>query len=48
MEIRTVGIVDAGQMGSGIAHVATPPGTSDLPAEIDSEDLGRGFFNDEG
>jgi len=42
MEIRTVGIVGAGQMGSGIAHVAALCGFDVLLTDIDSSVLERG------
>jgi 3-hydroxybutyryl-CoA dehydrogenase len=43
MEIRTVGIVGAGQMGSGIAQVAAAAGFDVLLTDIDAEVLERGL-----
>ena len=39
MGIRTVGVVGAGQMSSGIAHVAAAAGYSVLLADLESEYL---------
>ncbi|HET7451608.1 MAG TPA: 3-hydroxyacyl-CoA dehydrogenase NAD-binding domain-containing protein, partial [Thermoanaerobaculia bacterium] len=41
MEIRTVGVVGAGQMGSGIAHVAAAAGASVVLADATSEIVAR-------
>lgn len=41
MEIRTVGIVGAGQMGSGIAHVFALAGYDVLMTDVSEENLGR-------
>ncbi len=43
MEIRTMGIVGAGQMGSGIAQVAAASGLAVLMNDIKDEFLERGF-----
>jgi len=43
MEIRTVGIVGAGQMGSGIAHVAALSGYNVLLTDIEAEVLEKGL-----
>ncbi|MBX6368950.1 MAG: 3-hydroxybutyryl-CoA dehydrogenase [Rhodospirillales bacterium] len=42
-EIRTVGIIGAGQMGSGIAHVCALAGLDVRLADISDEALGRGL-----
>src|SRR5229473_5262332 len=39
MQIRTVGVIGAGQMGSGIAHVAAAAGYSVLLADLEGEYL---------
>ncbi len=41
MEIRTIGVVGAGQMGSGIAHVAAATGFSVLLADLEEAVLSR-------
>ncbi len=41
MEIRTLGVVGAGQMGSGIAEVAAVAGLEVVLTDIDDEALGR-------
>jgi len=43
MEIRTLGVVGAGQMGSGIAQVAAASGLSVVMNDIKDEYLDRGF-----
>jgi 3-hydroxybutyryl-CoA dehydrogenase len=42
MEIRTIGVVGAGQMGSGIAHVAAASGHAVLLADVSEELLAKG------
>ena len=42
MSIRTVGIVGAGQMGAGIAHVAAASGFDVILTDIDKAELNRG------
>jgi len=41
MEIRTIGVVGSGQMGSGIAHVAAASGASVVLADADPEIVAR-------
>jgi 3-hydroxybutyryl-CoA dehydrogenase len=43
MEIRTIGIVGAGQMGCGIAHVAALAGFDVVITDIDAEILDQGL-----
>jgi 3-hydroxybutyryl-CoA dehydrogenase len=43
MDIKTVGIVGAGQMGSGIAHVAALAGFDVMLTDIDTEILQQGL-----
>ena len=43
MEIRTLGVVGAGQMGSGIAQVAASAGLSVVMSDIKDEFVERGF-----
>jgi len=43
MEIRTIGIVGAGQMGCGIAHVAALSGFDVILTDIDAEVLDQGL-----
>lgn len=43
MEIKTLGVVGAGQMGSGIAQVAAANGLSVLMSDIKEEFVERGF-----
>ena len=43
MEIKTIGVVGAGQMGSGIAQVAAAKGLSVVMNDIKDEFLERGF-----
>ncbi len=43
MEIKTLGVVGAGQMGSGIAQVAATRGMNVLMSDIKEEFLERGF-----
>ncbi len=43
MDIRTLGVVGAGQMGSGIAQVAAASGLSVLMSDIKDEFIERGF-----
>ncbi|HMF07780.1 MAG TPA: 3-hydroxybutyryl-CoA dehydrogenase [Thermoanaerobaculia bacterium] len=42
MEIRTIGVVGAGQMGNGIAHVAAASGFTVLLADVSDDLLARG------
>ncbi len=48
MKVRTIGIVGAGQMGCGIAHVAALTGFGVILTDIDAEilDAGRGSIAD--
>jgi 3-hydroxybutyryl-CoA dehydrogenase len=48
MEIKTIGVVGAGQMGSGIAQVAAASGYSVVMNDIKDEFLERGFSAIEG
>ena len=41
MEIKTIGVVGAGQMGSGIAHVAAMSGYDVSLTDISAEVLGK-------
>ncbi|MEE4272609.1 MAG: 3-hydroxybutyryl-CoA dehydrogenase [Thermoanaerobaculales bacterium] len=43
MDIRTVGVVGAGQMGCGVAHVAALAGYSVMLTDIDAEILDNGI-----
>ena len=43
MEIKTLGVVGAGQMGSGIAQVAAASGLSVVMSDIKDEFVERGF-----
>jgi 3-hydroxybutyryl-CoA dehydrogenase len=43
MEIRTLGVVGAGQMGSGIAQVAAASGLSVIMSDVKEEFVQRGF-----
>ncbi len=43
MEIKTLGVVGAGQMGAGIAQVAAAKGMSVMMSDIRDEFLERGF-----
>jgi 3-hydroxybutyryl-CoA dehydrogenase len=43
MEIKTLGVVGAGQMGSGIAQVASASGLSVIMSDIKEEFLAKGF-----
>lgn len=43
MEIKTLGVVGAGQMGAGIAQVASASGLSVIMSDIQDEFLERGF-----
>jgi 3-hydroxybutyryl-CoA dehydrogenase len=43
MEIKTLGVVGAGQMGSGIAQVAAASGLAVLMSDINDEFLEKGF-----
>ena len=43
MEIKTIGVVGAGQMGSGIAQVAAASGLSVLMSDIKEEFVEKGF-----
>jgi len=43
MSMRTVGIVGAGQMGAGIAHVAALAGFDVILTDIETEVLKRGL-----
>jgi 3-hydroxybutyryl-CoA dehydrogenase len=43
MEIRTLGVVGAGQMGSGIAQVAAARGLSVIMSDINEDFVQRGF-----
>lgn len=43
MEVRTIGVVGAGQMGCGIAHVAAQSGFNVILTDIDSKILGEGL-----
>ncbi len=42
MEIKTLGVVGAGQMGSGIAQVASSSGLSVIMSDIQEEFLKKG------
>ena len=43
MEIKTLGVVGTGQMGSGIAQVAAASGLSVVMSDIKDEFVERGF-----
>jgi 3-hydroxybutyryl-CoA dehydrogenase len=43
MEIKTIGVVGAGQMGSGIAHVAAMSGYDVILSDINEEVLSKAF-----
>ncbi|MBU0733412.1 MAG: 3-hydroxybutyryl-CoA dehydrogenase, partial [Proteobacteria bacterium] len=43
MEIKTLGVIGAGQMGSGIAQVAAVCGLSVVMTDIKDEFVERGF-----
>ena len=43
MEIKTIGVVGAGQMGSGIAQIASASGLSVLMSDIKEEFVEKGF-----
>ena len=43
MEIKTIGVVGAGQMGSGIAQVAAATGFSVILNDVNEEFVERGF-----
>ena len=43
VEIKTIGVVGAGQMGSGIAHVAAKSGYKVILNDISEEALQRGL-----
>lgn len=43
MEIKTIGVVGAGQMGSGIAQVASASGFSVIMSDVKDEFVERGF-----
>ena len=43
MEIQTLGVVGAGQMGNGIAHVAAQSGFDVILQDISEEALARGM-----
>ena len=43
MEIKTLGVVGAGQMGSGIAQVSATSGLSVIMSDIKEEFVERGF-----
>lgn len=45
MEVRTIGVVGAGQMGCGIAHVAAQSGFDVILTDIDSEILDQGLVS---
>jgi 3-hydroxybutyryl-CoA dehydrogenase len=45
MEIRTVGVIGAGQMGNGIAHVFAMAGFDVILQDISEESLGRALAN---
>ena len=44
MEIKTMGVVGAGQMGSGIAQVSAASGLSVIMSDIKEEFVERGFY----
>lgn len=48
MDIQVIGVVGAGQMGSGIAQVASTAGLSVIMSDINDEALKRGFSMIEG
>ena len=48
MEIKTIGVIGAGQMGSGIAQVTAASGCSVVMNDIKDEFLERGFSAIEG
>ena len=43
MEIKTLGVVGAGQMGSGIAQVCAQSGFETVVREVDQKFLDNGF-----
>ena len=43
MNVRTVGVIGAGQMGCGVAHVAALAGYSVMLTDIDADILGNGI-----
>ena len=43
MEIKTLGVVGAGQMGSGIAQVASASGLSVVMSDVQEEFVKKGF-----
>ena len=47
-ELKTVGIIGAGQMGNGIAHVAALAGYDVIMTDISDEALARGMTTIEG
>jgi 3-hydroxybutyryl-CoA dehydrogenase len=44
MEIKTLGVVGAGQMGSGIAQVASASGLSVIMSDVKDEFVQRGAW----
>ena len=47
MEIKTLGVVGAGQMGSGIAQVAAASGLSVIMSDIKDEFVQKGSFRNQ-
>ena len=45
MEVKTFGVIGAGQMGSGIVHVAAASGLSVIMNDIKQEFVDRGLAN---